>query len=319
MTTLSCPICGSDNVVETYRLYDDRYGYEDDFQACKCKACQHIFIKHDFTGEDIERLYTEYYPRKELDVEQVKPLAEATGLKSWLAGSLAKASYWSAENVKLLDIGCGMGESLLYHKNRGCEVQGTETDNNVSLVAKHFDLKIHIGDFNKDNYVTGSFDVVIMEQVIEHLLDPHKTLVDIAGVMKSDGSLIVSTPNACGWGMRLFGKKWINWHTPYHLHIFSSTSMRALAKTAGMKIVESHQVTASDWLYYQCMHLISYPDKGKKSPFWQNQSSASRYQNILRRCFNILSTLYVFAIITRIFDASGYGDNQVFILKKSNV
>jgi hypothetical protein len=34
--------------------------------------------------------------------------------------------------------------------------------------------------------------------------------------------VIIGTPNANGWGARVFGRYWINWHAPYHLHFFNA-------------------------------------------------------------------------------------------------
>ncbi len=40
-------------------------------------------------------------------------------------------------NVRVLDIGCGFGESLGYYEARGCEAYGVEADENTRLKQQH--------------------------------------------------------------------------------------------------------------------------------------------------------------------------------------
>ena len=316
MTHNACPICDSEKIHKQHRLYDDRYGYDLEFTLYICNICRHHFISHDFNYSDIGKLYTKYYPRSVFNIDQVKPLSEYSNPGSWFAGVKSSINYWVPRDVKVLDIGCGMGEALLYHRNRGCDVAGTEADKNVIAVAKEYNLDIRIGQFNKNDFAPSSFDYVTMDQVVEHLINPETTMSDIAAVLKDDGYLIVSTPNADGWDAKIFCNKWINGHIFYHLHFFSYYSMQILAERAGFSIEKYQQVTASDWLYYQFMHLISFPKMGEKSIFWMNEPFTRHYQKSFRRCCNLLRTIGFFGVITRIFDSLGIGDNQLFILKK---
>lgn len=75
-----------------------------------------------------------------------------------------------------------------------------------------------------------------MDQVIEHVTNPLDILTGINSILKPNGICILSTPNSNGWGAKIFGKKWINWHAPYHLHHFSKQSIEILSKRAGFEI-----------------------------------------------------------------------------------
>ncbi len=52
-------------------------------------------------------------------------------------------------------------------------------------------------------FAAGSFDVVIMSEVIEHLVDPDLALVEVRRVLVSGGTLLLSTPNLAAWFNRL--------------------------------------------------------------------------------------------------------------------
>jgi SAM-dependent methyltransferase len=57
----------------------------------------------------------------------------------------------------------------------------------TSLNFPEFDLCAPLGD-------QGTFDVVICEQVIEHVIDPWKAAANLRGLCKAGGHVIVSTP-----------------------------------------------------------------------------------------------------------------------------
>ena len=155
-----------------------------------------------------------------------------------------------------------------------------------------------------------------MAQVIEHVVDPVETFKDVAKVLKSGGCLILSTPNAKGWGARIFGKKWINWHAPYHIHFFSGKSIKLAAEKAGLVVEKSKTTTSSQWLFYQWLHLATYPDMGQPSGFWSPKAVLTFKQKIIVKFISFIHLTKINHIITRFFDSLNMGDNLVLVLRK---
>jgi 2-polyprenyl-3-methyl-5-hydroxy-6-metoxy-1,4-benzoquinol methylase len=315
--TRSCPICSSQEMNGTFELYDDRYGYPGSFQLVTCSQCGHKVLDGDFTPELLSRLYTDYYPRSTFDLDHYKPSPKVKGFISWLNGERRLAYSWVPKNVRVLDIGCGFGESLGYHTSRGCDVYGVEADENIRRVADKFGFKVHVGLFDPDLYKANFFDYVTMDQVIEHVTDPVSTMKGVARVLKQEGIAILSTPNANGWGARLFGRRWINWHAPYHLQHFSLMSMPAAARKAGLSVKKVKTITSSEWLYYQWIHLFVYPKMGEPSPFWSKNGKRSFWVNIVFGIFTLVHWTKIDHVITRFFDALGIGDNNLYFLRKN--
>jgi len=261
-------------------------------------------------------LYSNYYPRSKFDLENYRTPKETSGFMAWLDGAKSAIFRWVPRNVRVLDIGCGFGESLGYHQARGCDVYGVEADENIRRVAEKFGYKVHVGLFDPDVYEANSFDYVTMSQVIEHVTDPVQTLRDIARVLKPGGVAILSTPNAGGWGAKIFGKFWINWHAPYHLQFFTFRSMRLAAEQAGLVVEKAVTITPSAWLYFQWVHLLSCPPEGKPSVFWMPDGKWSFMQKVALRVISITSRLKINHVITRCFDTLGVGDNRLYFLRK---
>ena len=172
------------------------------------------------------------------------------------------------------------------------------------------------GQFDPLDYQEGYFDYVTMDQVIEHVVDPVETLKGVSRILKPGGRLIASTPNAQGWGAAFFGRKWLNWHAPYHLHFFSRRSFHLAAEKAGLEIDSVKCITPSFWLYFQQLHILAYPRPGAQSVFWvptqkKKLSAGLRFVKIFIICFNRVKLNH---LITRFFDGIGLGDNKLFFL-----
>lgn len=151
---------------------------------------------------------------------------------------------------------------------------------------------------------------------IEHVADPTQVLAGISQVLKPGGLLVLSTPNADGWGARLFGDRWIHWHAPYHLQFFSSRSMTRAAEVAGLELVRQVTVTPSAWLNYQWGHLVTRPGPGVPSPYWRPQQPRSMVQRVALRLLRWIDRLGLNAAVTRLMDATGHGDNGVYLLRR---
>jgi 2-polyprenyl-3-methyl-5-hydroxy-6-metoxy-1,4-benzoquinol methylase len=314
---VTCPVCASSSINGVADLYDDRYGYPGTFQLFLCRACGHRFLGGArFSDEEIRSLYSDYYPRRHLREADWRPHSQRNGFNAWLDGARASAFRWVPGNVRVLDIGCGFGQSLGYHANRGCEVWGVESDENVKRIAEYRGFKVRIGVFDSADFPADYFDVVTLDQVIEHMRDPAATMAGVRTVLKPGGIAILSTPNPGGSGARLFGRRWINWHAPYHLHFFSRRSMKITAERAGLDCRSLGTITPSEWLRYQWIHLATRKDPKQASPFWSGKGGYTLAERIALKAVSLLHRSRINHLLTRVFDTVGVGDSQLFILKR---
>lgn len=313
-TSTSCPVCASPTQTQFRGLYDDRYGYPELFALQTCRACGHQHLQAQFTPSDLTRLYTQYYPRGDFAIESFAAEQETSGFSAWLRGDRASAFRWVPRNVRVLDIGCGVGQTLAYHRNRGCDAIGVEADANVQPIAKRFGLDIRQGIFDASLFPAASFDYVTLDQVAEHVTDPNALMQGVAHVLKPGGTVVITTPNAKGFGAWLFGRRWLNWHAPYHLQFYTTRSMTLVANRAGLKLVKSKTLTASEWQFYQWYHLLTFPERGTKSGFWSGHIWGSRPR--VARIMALARRLKPHHVISRLLDVTGLGDGRIFVLTK---
>jgi SAM-dependent methyltransferase len=317
---MNCPICTSYNIsICQNDLYDDRFGFPSKFNYHSCLQCGHLFSGANFSEGEIIQLYSSYYPRSTFKMNDFEPFLETQKFEGWLAGDKRMVHKWVGKNSKVLDIGCGTCQSLEYHVKRGCEVWGVEADENIRSFAQSKGFSVKIGTFDSNDYEVCFFDYITLDQVLEHLIDPLKSLKEITKVLKDDGFVIISIPNAKGWGCTLFRRKWINWHIPYHLHLFSKNSITKALRESGLEVHMLKTITCSDWLFSQFLHFITIPQFRNKSIFWNGRlEDANRKQKILIRIVFYLKKAKVFDILTRFFDMLGLGDNLLIVAKKMN-
>lgn len=313
---ISCPVCTSESVNTDLILSDDRYGYSKQFNIQKCTSCNHQFISSNFEYEFITWLYSKYYPRSQMSVDDYKPSPSHTGFVSWFNGENRSPYCYVPENVTVLDIGCGFGETLGYHTKRGCDVYGVEADQNIKRVADKYGFKVKVGLFDTNDYPAEFFHYITMDQVLEHMVDPVDTLKGISRILKPNGQVIISIPNPEGWGIKVFGKKWINWHIPYHIHHFSQKSIEIAADKAGLYIENVRTVTSSEWLFYQWVHLFTTPIMGKPSVFWCQKVKRNIRDKIIMYIITAIHFTKINHIITRIFDLMGMGDSKLYFIRK---
>ena len=141
-------------------------------------------------------------------------------------------------------------------------------------------------------------------------------LSGIAQVLKPGGVAILTTPNAEGWGAKLFGRRWINWHAPYHLQFFTIRSMQLAAEQAGLVVERAITITPSAWLHFQWIHLLTCPPEGTPSVFWAPGGHWGFMQKVVLKALSIVHMCKINHVLTRLFDVFGWGDNRLFFLRK---
>tara|TARA_B100000886_G_C20396192_1_gene480473 strand:+ start:337 stop:1341 length:1005 start_codon:yes stop_codon:yes gene_type:complete len=99
-------------------------------------------------------------------------------------------------NKKLLDIGSGSGELLYFAKKAGFDVYGIEPNKGYAefCINKLF-LPVFNGTYEEADIKMSTYDVIFMNEVLEHMPDPMNVLRDIHSYLKDDGILIVNVPD----------------------------------------------------------------------------------------------------------------------------
>jgi SAM-dependent methyltransferase len=102
-------------------------------------------------------------------------------------------------NIKtVLEIGCLAGATGLEIKNLyKCELYGTESDSDLSSIASQFYKRVNTISIDEvpHSYPEEFFDLIIIDNIVNHLVDPWNYVKKISKLLKPSGSIICRVPN----------------------------------------------------------------------------------------------------------------------------
>lgn len=241
-----CLYCGSKDFNNFVSAPDRFSKREEIFTATKCADCGLVFqnprVKEEFIGEyygeedDLgyyrvpeEKAKTfksriKQFINKEVLVQHLS--YSHIGKKNFLLKilSLPFKRFSKIRSIpkfvnggKLLEIGCSHGELLKKMKDLGWGVTGIEMSKKMTEYARSIGLDVLAGRIEDQNYETGSFDVIIMNMVLEHLHDPFGNLERITKWLKPGGQLIFSIPYITGTEFKIFKEYSYGLQLPHHM------------------------------------------------------------------------------------------------------
>ncbi len=206
-------------------------------------------------------------------VDMVDPeyIAEEKGRRRQAQLILRLVSHYKSGG-RLLDIGCGPGFFLAEAKAQGWRVQGVDLSGWAKETARErYGIDVFQGDLNGAHFPDKSFDVIVMNDVIEHLEDPKSALREVRRILKNDGILYLSTPDIESAMSRVLRAKWwgIN---KYHLFYFSRKTLEKMFHETGLKSVRyGSYPRVFSWSYWT-KRLETYPSFVRVAPEFVSRS-----------------------------------------------
>ena len=147
---------------------------------------------------------------------------------------------------RLLDLGCGDGSYARMAQAAGWKVTGLENDPAACRAARSLGVSVVEAAFPPAPLPDGSFDVVRLHHVIEHLHDPRAALREIFRLLAPGGLAMVTTPNLGAYGLEVFGRDWRGLEPPRHLVLFTPAILNKLLRElgfAGVRLATSGNVS----------------------------------------------------------------------------
>jgi 2-polyprenyl-3-methyl-5-hydroxy-6-metoxy-1,4-benzoquinol methylase len=160
----------------------------------------------------------------------------------------------------LLDVGCGEGFTLAYFRELGWKVKGLDYSSaglqannpacaDVLAVGDVFEL------LQAESESGNRYDVIWLQNVLEHVLDPVHLLVSLRGLVASGGVLVATVPNDFSTLQRnALNRKLIEspfWIAlPDHLSYFSRESLVNIGTATGWSCEEVLADFPVDWFLY---------------------------------------------------------------------
>ncbi len=136
--------------------------------------------------------------------------------------------------AKLLDVGCGAGFFLRAALEQGWQGEGVEISDLAANYAEEV-VKVPVwhGSLESLFLPSASYDLVVMLDLLEHLPDPRRALIEAHRLLKKNGILLVTTPDFFSLNRFFLGSSWAVLNPGEHLFCFSQRTLQQLARLTG--------------------------------------------------------------------------------------
>jgi 2-polyprenyl-3-methyl-5-hydroxy-6-metoxy-1,4-benzoquinol methylase len=231
----NCPICNSKERLELYR------------RPCGlivniCKSCSLKYISPAPSSNQIDEFYENYdrdhRPTKAINNEE--SLKDSFGSNHYLDLRIRKiASLIEVKESFFLDVGFGVPNVLFHLKQLGGKVYGLETDNQAISYARTVGLSDVFKSFDEMPEEV-LFDCIILNDVIEHPLNPLQLLEACTSRLKPGGIILLWTPNGDHKSLELSDLQFrVDLE---HMQYFNSESIQYLSSKLNLNLLHLETV-----------------------------------------------------------------------------
>lgn len=228
--------------------------------VCECRMSAGLADWHQecpkcsYESADLKPAINENFAHTNIDEN-----SRESGLRSLRVAnfeSLLQAVKKSGKNSgKLLDVGCAHGWFLEAARKNGFDVLGIEPDVNVFNATAQRGLPVRQGFFPEILSKNEQFDVVVFNDVFEHIPDPNGLLAGCRDHLKPGGVLVLNLPNSKGVFYKcarllakiglngFFERLWQKGLPSPHLHYFSLENLNELLVNNGFEPIASGRLS----------------------------------------------------------------------------
>jgi SAM-dependent methyltransferase len=228
-----CPVCGAGTTPlgEWPSTFSGRV-----YRLRRCPACAFSFVENPWT--DFATIYSPAYydgrgadPHVDYRFEFERP-GDTVRQYEWrglarMVGALVPVTA----STRWLDYGCGHG-GFVRHL-RGAGVPGAFGYDTGSMAATARDAGLPVLTDAALDEAAGSFDIVTMIEVIEHVPDPVALLRRVRTLLRPGGLLVLTTGNAAPYRGRM--RAWSYVLPDVHVSFFEPATLARALDLAGFR------------------------------------------------------------------------------------
>ena len=258
LESVACPLCGNTEATPFASGVDYEYGTTGQtFWFVQCAKCALVYLSPRPAPDAVSLIYPPHYYSFTGEeegrgiVRKLRALWEERKAQDYgrLLGPGPR---------KILDVGCGRGRFLTLMQRVGppeWALYGIDLD--AGAVAGARERGFHATQATIMDYEPEDrFDLIMLQQVIEHVADPRAVLQRLRDLLAPGGVVVLETPNLAGWDYRLFQKGlWGGYHFPRHWTLFTATTFRRFIEDVGLQVIEQRSLMSLSFWTWSVHHV----------------------------------------------------------------
>jgi 2-polyprenyl-3-methyl-5-hydroxy-6-metoxy-1,4-benzoquinol methylase len=222
------------------------HGVHNVSRLVRCVHCRLMFVNPRPAFEDLARQYESGYfqcPTPTFGGYEDYDADRGEILRTFRRRMAALAPLASRERPRLLDVGCATGIFLELVRDLGWHGEGIDISDYALGRARDKGLDVRRATSPASVHAPGSFDVITMWDLIEHVPDPTELLAECRNLLRPGGVIALSTPDAGSLAARVLRRNWLGFRSiDEHLYFFTRETMSRMLETAGFQVREFHRV-----------------------------------------------------------------------------
>ena len=236
-----CPWCESENAQLHIEL-KDLFLTQEPFKILECKDCGLLYTTPRPNKDEIGKYYKsdEYYSHqenKEGFIPKVYEKVKSINLKNKYTIATEKT-----RKGKILDIGCGVGDFLHTMEQHGWEGTGVEPSEEAKAIAKKRIKAQLFSSEEQENLTEGSFDVITMWHVLEHVDALRWQIQQLYRLCKPGGRIIIALPNYKSYDGQYYKAAWAAYDVPRHLNHFNEETIIKIFEESHLKHIKTKKL-----------------------------------------------------------------------------
>ncbi len=220
---LPCQLCEGCQ----FELLDTRDRHQQRLETVICRGCGLVRHARVPTEEELARFYAQNY-RQQYHGEHSPSVRRV--VRAWRNGLriFGQLRPWLFRGMRVLEIGAGVGATVKVFQLHGAQAQGIEPGESFCRWGQeHLQAPLRCQRL-EDLPVDGSWDLILLVHVIEHLRLPRWALERIHHLLAPQGLLYVECPNLTA----PLARPGRCFHQA-HIYNFTPQTLRQLAQRAG--------------------------------------------------------------------------------------
>lgn len=226
-----CPVCASWSATPMFRKSGGSY--------VRCTACSMVYLNPVLRDAPLADYYRSNHSAQAGVVENDS--AFYLGLYNQ---GLDAAERHCTKRGRILDVGCSSGVFLSCARARGwqdtCGIELNATEAGMCLRKGHRVFQGALASHPRD----GSFDMVTLWDVFEHIKDAHAALGQLLGLLTPGGCILLQIPTPDALAARILQARCNMFDGLEHVNLFTRTALERLAGQHRLRVCHYETVIA---------------------------------------------------------------------------
>ena len=239
--TVPCALCGRDAPRRLFRSRDLRYETtpRDEFDLVACDGCGLRYLNPRPTEASLSAFYPETYyahrPKEKARAGSILRRLYPSRAERVIREKVGRAQRHIPPGGRFLEYGPSTGVFLWTMSRKGFDGMGIERSESM---VRHIRENLEIPCFHPRDFARTAHDpvdLIVLWNVLEHLPDPSGFLRWARGMIRPNGTLLFSIPNASAIERSIFFRGEPCEDLPRHLYAYTPSTIRRMLEKEGFE------------------------------------------------------------------------------------